>query len=482
MNDKLNNLLNPSWMGSIVPSFDTMSGIVASTSVQEMLLGTSAPKFAQENTLGINALTSQRDSLLETLASNFAQENTLGINALASQQDSLLETLASKFAQENTLGINALTSQRDSLLETLASNFAQENTLGINALASQQDSLLETLASNFAQENTLGINALASQQDSLLETLASNFAQENTLGINALASQQDSLLETLASNFAQENTLGINALASQQDSLLETLASNFAQENTLGINALTSQRDSLLETLASNFAQESLFGNGALAFAQKDLQKLNSASQFVKQLGRLSSFKVLEIFNGSPFSKLGVDLYKNNNSKEENSVIFLEDDILKTDQEVSEELDSCNDFELLSDNAKKILIYIYHIYFIPLLYIFISIAITTLYAEKITEKLSVFTTSLEIRRFTKNTSSSFDRSLLKNYRVTIKENLSLREYPLLKLEEIENIPIGTLVKVIKGKKVGKSWLFVEIEINDQVIEGWILRRYTTYFK
>lgn len=45
---------------------------------------------------------------------------------------------------------------------------------------------------------------------------------------------------------------------------------------------------------------------------------------------------------------------------------------------------------------------------------------------------------------------------------------------------VDTIPIGTIIRVID--KSNKTWLLVEVEIDDELEQGWVLRRYTTYFK
>lgn len=65
-------------------------------------------------------------------------------------------------------------------------------------------------------------------------------------------------------------------------------------------------------------------------------------------------------------------------------------------------------------------------------------------------------------------------------RVTTVRGLCLRNKAKIKSAVIEELPIGTFVRVIDNTK--KSWIFVEVKINGSFTYGWVLRRYTTRFK
>ena len=80
----------------------------------------------------------------------------------------------------------------------------------------------------------------------------------------------------------------------------------------------------------------------------------------------------------------------------------------------------------------------------------------------------------------KNPNIGFDKNLLKNYRVIIGSQINLRNEPSIKSNIITTLPIGTLVEIVE--KYNRSWLLIEVEINGEVEQGWILRRYTKYLR
>lgn len=199
----------------------------------------------------------------------------------------------------------------------------------------------------------------------------------------------------------------------------------------------------------------------------------------MKQFNELASFKALKSLENSPFNNFDIDFVVEGGFHIESpSVIdqYLDD----VESNIASELSECNDYELLSDKTKSILLYIYHTYFLP---VFLSCCATIimLNIDEIREKLNTSSTAVEVKSVVKGASLiHVDRSFLRGYRVTIVDNLYLREEPSMKSEVIDKLPIGTLVEIID--KSNRSWLLVDIEINGEVEQGWISRKYTTYFK
>ncbi|WP_442966455.1 SH3 domain-containing protein [Psychrobacter sp. PL19] len=89
-------------------------------------------------------------------------------------------------------------------------------------------------------------------------------------------------------------------------------------------------------------------------------------------------------------------------------------------------------------------------------------------------------TSREVKSFIRSPAPLIDRQALKGYRVTTVNTLNFRDNAGMSSMIVDTIPIGTIVRVID--KSNKSWLLVEVEINGKLEQGWVLRRYTTYFK
>jgi hypothetical protein len=119
-------------------------------------------------------------------------------------------------------------------------------------------------------------------------------------------------------------------------------------------------------------------------------------------------------------------------------------DILEKDYEISEELENYDDYEQLSDKAKKFLNYLYHYYFLPLLLNFIIVATAINYDEELREILNKVSTKPEVKSFARKPPMRFERSLLKGYRITTGDKLHFRDAPKMNSNIITVLPIGTL--------------------------------------
>lgn len=115
----------------------------------------------------------------------------------------------------------------------------------------------------------------------------------------------------------------------------------------------------------------------------------------------------------------------------------------------------------------------------PVLFLIIGILITP-HIQQVQEELKTLTTQKEVKAFTRSPPATFDRQALKGHRFTMVNLLNFRDKPSMNSNVIDSLPIGTTVRVVN--KSDRSWLLVEVEINGELEVGWVLRRYTTYFK
>lgn len=146
----------------------------------------------------------------------------------------------------------------------------------------------------------------------------------------------------------------------------------------------------------------------------------------------------------------------------------------------SDALDSHN-FPDWSRREKAILIFFLTIIVNILTNIGSSYTYDAIKTEKeIQKELSSKTSAAEIRGYVRHPKTGIDRDILKNYRVTTASNLNLRDAPGSKANVIETLPIGTMVEVQDSSN--RSWLLVTVDVNGITTDGWISRRYTTYFK
>jgi len=151
--------------------------------------------------------------------------------------------------------------------------------------------------------------------------------------------------------------------------------------------------------------------------------------------------------------------------------------------EILEGIQDLKSYYLLSDRDKGVFLYVYDKYILPVL---LNIFVAGLFFHigalqyELQQRLQNANTITEVKRVVKSIGVSEKKELLKGYRVTIGDGLYLREDSNKKSDVILKLPVGQLLNVIDKSK--RPWLYVEVEIEGELIEGWVARRYTTYFK
>lgn len=194
----------------------------------------------------------------------------------------------------------------------------------------------------------------------------------------------------------------------------------------------------------------------------------------LEQFKKYSSFKILSNLNESFFIEILKTTLTTDDIEE-----LSESSLAEIDADLTDKLKLGKGFGSYSEEDKKHLSYIFHTYLLPVLFIIFGILIAP-HIQLAQEASKTLTTQQEVRAFTRSQSSTFDRRALKGYRFTMVNLLNFRDKPSMNSKVIDSLPIGTTVRVIS--KSDRSWLLVEVEINGELEQGWILRRYTTYFK
>ncbi|BCD91982.1 hypothetical protein fh0823_21210 [Francisella halioticida] len=121
----------------------------------------------------------------------------------------------------------------------------------------------------------------------------------------------------------------------------------------------------------------------------------------------------------------------------------------------------------------------YDKYILPILISLLCSFIYSHYCEAKKESEKILTVK-EAKAFSRQYNSNFDRKVLKDYRITIVNSLNFRFKPSIKSDVITTLKPGTLIHIID--RTNHSWLFVEIDIDGDLIQGWVARRYTAYFR
>jgi hypothetical protein len=276
----------------------------------------------------------------------------------------------------------------------------------------------------------------------------------------SLAFQESEALQSIR-KFTDSNNFATLALRES-----EAMNSLIAATRSVQFPSLAFQQPALAEQLRKS-AEESQLASIALSQSE--------AFKKLAQFQDLASFKALANLSNSPYSDISLfDL-----AKQANLEYDADESLTEIDSEIWDEISSQTDFKALSERTKEILLYLYHFYFLPVLLSCLSayIVANAVEAKKGLESVS---TAAEVKKFVRSSHANFDPSVLNGFRVTIADSLNFRDAPRMQSEVIATLPVGTLVEVID--KSNRSWLLVEVEIDGELEEGWISRRYTAHFK
>ncbi|WP_297797007.1 SH3 domain-containing protein [uncultured Marinobacter sp.] len=136
------------------------------------------------------------------------------------------------------------------------------------------------------------------------------------------------------------------------------------------------------------------------------------------------------------------------------------------------------DFTSLSERARTALLWLF--YWLVLPYLMSIAAGITL--DRFDEKSAVtenVRTSREAKKLAR-CDNGLERQIFAGCRVVIGSGLRLRAGPGMRAEIITTLPLGKLVTVLDSSE--RAWLHVEVDLEGDVIEGWVARRYTTPFR
>ncbi len=337
----------------------------------------------------------------------------------------------------------------------------------------------------------------------VLQSPMMKLANENQARLDSLSlanGSTDKLLKIAQDLDPAKNWAG--RIATQD--LLSQFSQDFPESN-LGVDKSIA---GIITSLAeSNSINKSLFESIKLNTALIDTFKatnlgLKPATQFIlpkgftskNQIGDLSSIisEATEIFKQhkqfkqySSFeilSNLNKDFFREiltTNLTPADIEDFSESSIAEIDAELSDEIKLEKDFSSYSEKAKKILYFFCTFILLPYL-IGIASSLSVNYIQQFQEVSKTLETSREVKSFTRSSHLVVNRQTLKGYRVTTVNTLNFRDDFGMDSTIMDTIPIGTIMRVID--KSNKTWLLVEVEVDGELEQGWVLRRYTTYFR
>ena len=140
--------------------------------------------------------------------------------------------------------------------------------------------------------------------------------------------------------------------------------------------------------------------------------------------------------------------------------------------------DGSLDFTSLSENARSALLWLLLYLVLPFL---MSLA-SGVALERFNERAAVsenVSTPREAKRLAR-CNDGLEKDIFAGCRVVTGSRLRLRDGASMKAQVITNLPLGKLIVVLDSYE--RAWLHVEVEIDDNLIQGWVARRYTTHFR
>jgi hypothetical protein len=234
----------------------------------------------------------------------------------------------------------------------------------------------------------------------------------------------------------------------------------------LSISSIVLQQSNALKQLSDTFKSGSV-----TALYTQNLE----AFENISQLSGLASFKALADLHNTPtLDQSSIEVAEKYWAEED-----MDESLLRIDAEIGDEISKSTDFNVLSEKAKYFLIYFYHHYFLPVILTLLTTHIINS-AHNARKELETASTATEVRAWARSSRSAIDRSALAGFRVTTANSLHFRKTPSMGAEILSTLPIGTLGEVVDKSR--RSWLLVEVEIDGELEQGWIARRYTTYFR
>jgi len=146
--------------------------------------------------------------------------------------------------------------------------------------------------------------------------------------------------------------------------------------------------------------------------------------------------------------------------------------------EALESIQEEKDFKQLPDNVKAIAFFIFNLVANALISMYVGMYWYEV--QQMQTKLQQAESVIEVKRTMKEVGLSGHREFLKGYRVTTGTDIQLRDKPKMKSNVSFELPMGKMLNVLD--KSNRSWLYVEVEIDDELVEGWVSRQYTDYFR
>ena len=195
----------------------------------------------------------------------------------------------------------------------------------------------------------------------------------------------------------------------------------------------------------------------------------------IRQFKSLSVFRALYALKNAPLSGFA-DIIE---SLGEDDLGVEDTSLLQVEESLKNEIQGAVDYKDLSAKTRAVLTYLCHNAF----WVFVGLLVSEYRDANVVEakkEAAHIGGSREAKSFARVGSPKFDISALEGHRIITGNNVNLREDHGLKSHVITMLPVGTLVEVLDSDN--KAWLLVKVEVEGELLQGWISRRYTKPFQ
>ena len=226
---------------------------------------------------------------------------------------------------------------------------------------------------------------------------------------------------------------------------------------------------SLIRPILLNLKQASLPLDGIQsAFEASNTSVFN---QIASQIEGYDLSPIIEALQYSARYEDFEQLYEEANFQGEE---FSEDDIQRIGDELERVIENPSAISQISPIAKMVMVFIVTTLWVSLL------DFTNNYVFDIWKRnygqAQEFSVEIDVKELARNMRAEISREVLANFRLILGEGVRLRSDPGFKSEILALLPNGSLLEIID--RGNRSWLLVEVKVDDEVMTGWVSRKYT----
>ncbi|MDW0357824.1 SH3 domain-containing protein [Halomonas venusta] len=339
--------------------------------------------------------------------------------------------------------------------------------------------------SSWRQEHLADLQSLGGVREHLADLQSLGGVREHLADLQSLGGVREHLADLQSLGGVREHLADLQSLGGVREHLADLQSLGGVREHLADLRALTTVHEWANVTGLRQRLEEINFEGGFTGLKQR-LADLNGVAG-INWSARLAELQILSPIidgvlasPGIPFddhmfrAAYEVAAYAELNQKNE-GLGGLNQSNISNEPESNYQSKRFSDLPLQVQNV--VLKFMYNL-LIALLAGLIVLAIQEKYFSK-AESSNELSSPREIKKLTR-CNNSWDREALSQCRLVNGYNVKLRSKPNQKADELATLSLGSTLRILDT--YNRSWLKVEVVSEDITAEGWVLRRYTEYFR